>query len=126
MDYRLAIALLKDLRRALILWLLIYRSLGPLKCCEVWIMSEMIFTSHVTQGRPMLYHRLKRDTIMHYCGFTHIYHMTTVVTIYLSVVNGTCKALKALHYWTIGSSPDSLLGCLVRDYYDNAIVLIIV
>ena len=25
------------------------------KCCEVWIMSEMIFTSHVTQGRPMLY-----------------------------------------------------------------------
>ena len=27
----------------------------PLKCCEVWIMSEMIFTSHVTQGRPMLY-----------------------------------------------------------------------
>ena len=37
----------------------IYRSLAraiiKVSCCVVWIMSEMIFTSHVTQGRPMLY-----------------------------------------------------------------------
>ena len=29
--------------------------------------------------------------------------MTTVVALYLSVVNATCKALKTLHNWTIGS-----------------------
>ena len=47
---------------------------------------------------------------MNVVSHNHLYHMTTVVAIYLSVVNSTCEALnKALHNWTIGNSPDSLL-----------------
>ena len=47
------------------------------------------------------------NVVSHICI---IIFMTTVVAIYLFiVVNSTCEALKALHNWTIGSSPDSLL-----------------